>query len=428
MRKFLIIWIGQLVSTIGSGLTGFALAIWLYRETGQAAPFVYTALFNSLPVVMFSLFAGALVDRWNRRWVMILMDLGAALTTFAIFLLYFTGQLEVWHIYVSAFLASLFNTFQLPAFNASITMLVPKEHLTRANGLVQTGASLEGLLAPVLAGFLVGLIGVSGMILIDFVTFFVAVGTMLFVNIPQPERTEEQKSQKILQEIQKGWHYLSERPGLIALAAYIGVVNILSTSVVALITPLILSFSNERILGLTQMISSLGLLLGGILISSWGGTQRKMTGIYVGVLIGGLGLLFGGLRSIFWWIALGIFFFLFPIPTVNAQLRSIIQVKVPAELQGRVFSVVFLIARLGPPIGFLVSAPLADRVFEPGMLPGGPLASLFGPLFGSGVGRGIGLMMSLAGAGFWLITAAMYAYPRLRLVEDELPDIAVQGE
>jgi hypothetical protein len=284
------------------------------------------------------------------------------------------------------------------------------------------------LLAPVLAGSLVGLIGVSGMILIDFVTFFAAVGTMLFVTIPQPDLTEEQKSQKILLDIRRGWKYLAERSGLIALAAYIGVVNILSTSVLALITPLILSFSNERILGLTQMISSLGLLLGGILISSWGGTQRKMTGIYVGVLIGGLGLLFGGLRSIFWWIALGIFFFLFPIPTVNAQLRSIIQVKVPAELQGRVFSVVFLIARLGPPIGFLVSAPLADRVFEPGMLPGGPLASLFGPLFGSGVGRGIGLMMSLAGAGFWLITAAMYAYPRLRLVEDELPDIAVQGE
>jgi DHA3 family macrolide efflux protein-like MFS transporter len=409
-------------------LTGFALSIWIYRETGQAAPFVYTALFSSLPVVMFSLFAGALVDRWKRRWVMILMDVGAALTTFAIFLLYTAGQLEVWHIYISAFLAALFNTFQLPAFNASITMLVPKEHLTRANGMVQTGASLEGLLAPVLAGFLVGWIGVSGMILIDFVTFFAAMGTMLFVHIPQPEMTEEQKSQKILQDIQKGWLYLSERRGLIALAGYIGVVNVLSTSVLALTTPLILSFSNERILGLTQMISSLGLLLGGILISSWGGTQRKMTGIYVGVLIGGLGLMFGGLRSNFWWIALGIFFFLLPIPTVNAQLRSIIQVKAPPELQGRVFSVVFLIARLGPPIGFLISAPLADRIFEPGMLPGGQLASLFGPLFGVGIGRGIGLMMSLAGVGFWMITAAMYAYPRLRLVEDELPDIIVENQ
>ena len=428
MRKFLIIWIGQLVSTIGSGLTGFALSIWMYQETGQAAPFVYTALFNSLPVVLFSLVAGALVDRWNRRWVMILMDIGAALTTFGIFLLYRSGELQVWHIYVSAFLASLFNTFQLPAFNASITLLVPKEHLTRANGMVQTGASLEGLLAPVLAGFLVGLIGVSGMILIDFVTFFVAVGTMLFVMIPQPALTDEQRRQKILQDIQRGWRYLSERPGLIALAGYIGVVNILSTSVLALITPLILSFSNERILGLTQMISSLGLLLGGILISSWGGTKRKMTGIYIGVLIGGLGLIFGGLRSLFWWIGLGVFFFLFPIPTVNAQLRSIIQVKVPAELQGRVFSVIFLIARLGPPIGFLISAPLADRVFEPGMLPGGQLAHLFSPLFGVGTGRGIGLMMSLAGAGFWLITAAMYAYPRLRLVEDELPDIVAETQ
>jgi hypothetical protein len=153
-----------------------------------------------------------------------------------------------------------------------------------------------------------------------------------------------------------------------------------------------------------------------------------MTGIYAGVLIGGIGLMFGGLRSIFWWIAMGIFFFLFPIPTVNAQLRSIIQVKSPPELQGRVFSVVFMIARLGPPLGFLISAPLADRVFEPGMLPGGSLAPLFGPLFGVGAGRGIGLMMSLAGVGFWLVTALMYAYPRLRCVEDELPDVIVENQ
>lgn len=423
MRKFVVIWIGQLISTVGSGLTGFALSIWIYQETGQAAPFVYTAFFNSLPVVLFSLFAGALVDRLNRRWVMVFTDIGAALTTLGIFLLYTSGNLEVWHIYVSSFFASLFATFQLPAFNASITLLVPKEHLTRANGMVQTGASLEGLLAPLLASLLVGLIGVGGMFLIDFVTFFAAVGTLLLVSIPQPEPSEEKKAQKILQDIQQGWNFLSARPGLVALAGYIGIVNILSTSVIALTTPLILSFSNQRILGLAQMISSLGLLLGGVLISSWGGTKRKMTGIYLGVLIGGLGLMFGGLRSVFWWIALGIFFFLFPIPTVNAQLRSIIQVKSPPDLQGRVFSVVFMIARLGPPIGFLISAPLAARIFEPGMMPGGSLTSIFGPLFGEGAGRGVGLMMSLAGVGFWLTTALMYAYPRLRLVEDELPDV-----
>jgi MFS transporter, DHA3 family, macrolide efflux protein len=427
MRKFVVIWIGQLVSTIGSGLTGFALSIWIYQETGQAAPFVYTAFFNSLPVVLFSLFAGALVDRLNRRGVMILTDVGAALTTLVLFLLYTSGTLEVWHIYVSSFFASLFNTFQLPAFNASITMLVPKHHLTRANGMVQTGASLEGLLAPVLAGLLVGIIGVGGMMLIDFVTFFVAVGTLLIVTIPQPEMTEEQRAQKILQDIQRGWKFLSERGGLIALAGYIGLVNVLSTSILALITPLILSFSDARILGLTHMISSLGLLLGGILISSWGGTKRKMTGIYAGVLIAGLGLMFGGLRSAFWWIAIGIFIFLFPIPTINAQLRSIIQVKAPPELQGRVFSVVFLIARLGPPVGFLISAPLADQIFEPGMMAGGVLAGVFGSLFGVGGGRGIGLMMSLAGVGFWLVTAAMYAHPRLRLVEDELPDAVIES-
>jgi len=426
MRKFVIIWIGQLISTIGSGLTGFALSIWIYQKTGQAAPFVYTALASSIPVVIFSLFAGALVDRLNRRWVMILTDVGAALSTLVLFLLYTSGNLEVWHIYVSSFFASLFGTFQIPAFTASITMLVPKEQLTRANGMVQSGSSLDGLLSPVLAGLLVGVIGVSGMMMIDFVTFFAAVGTLLLVDIPQPQISEEQKAQKIIQDIQQGWRFLSARPGLVALAGYIGIVNVFATSVMALTTPLILSFANEKILGVSQMISSLGLLLGGVLISSWGGTKRKMTGIYAGVFLGGIGLMFAGLRSIFWWISLGMFLFLFPIPTTNSQLRSIIQVKSPPDLQGRVFSVVFMIARLGPPLGFLISAPLADRIFEPGMLSGGLFASFFGPVFGTGPGRGIGLMMSLAGLGIWLTTAVMYAYPRLRLVEDELSD-AVAG-
>lgn len=428
MRKFIVIWIGQLISTVGSGLTGFALSIWIFRETGEAAPFVYTALFSSLPIVIFSLFAGALVDRLNRRWVMIFADAGAALSTFIIFLLYASGRLEVWHIYVSSFFAALFSTFQIPAFNASITMLVPKEQLTRANGMVQTGFSVEGLLAPVLAGLLVGIIGVDGMILIDFVTFFAAIGTLLAVQIPQPEVTEEKKAQTILRDIQIGWEFLSQRRGLVALAGYIGFVNLFATSVMALITPLILSFSNARILGIAQMISSLGLLLGGIWISTWGGTKRKMTGIYLAVLVSGLGLMFGGLRSIFWWIAIGMFIFLFPIPTTNSQLRSIIQVKVPADLQGRVFSVVFLIARLGPPLGFLISAPLADRIFEPGMVADGILASFFGPLFGTGPGRGIGLMISTAGVGIWLTTAFMVAYPRLRLVEDELPDVVIEKQ
>jgi MFS family permease len=426
MRNFIIIWIGQLISTIGSGLTGFALAIWIYQKTGEAAPFVYTALWSSVPIVLFSLFAGALVDRWNRRIVMIVTDVGAALTTLGIFLLYSTGNLEVWHIYVSSFLAATFNSFQFPAFNSSITMLVPSNQLTRANGMVQTGASVEGLISPVLAGILVGVIGINGMILIDFVTFFAAIGTLMFIAIPQPKRDETKKANGIFKDIQLGWNFLAQRHGLIALAIYIGIVNLLSSSSMALTTPLILSFADERILGFTMMISNLGLLLGGILISTWGGTKRKMTGIYIGVLIAGLGLIFSGLRPMFWWIAIGIFFFLFPIPTINAQLRSIMQTKSPPDLQGRAFSIVFLIARIGPPLGYLISAPLADRIFEPGMMPDGMLAPWIGFLFGTGVGRGVGVMLSLAGIGFILVTVLMYLYPRLRFVEDELPDAITQ--
>ena len=426
MRKFTVIWLGQVVSIIGSGLTGFALGVWIFEQTGEATPFVLIALFGSLPTVVLSPVAGALVDRWNRRWVMIFSDVGSALVTLVIFLLFSTGNLEVWHLYVTSFFNAVFASFQRPAYTASVTMLVPKEQFARASAMIQTGQSISGILSPLIAGFLFAFIGVNGVILIDFVTFFIAVGTLLRVHIPQPELKEVVEGEdkpSLWQDIAFGFGYLKARPGLLGLGIFIAMVNLVISSVIVLSTPMILSFTDARVLGLVQTASSVGMFLGGAVVSAWGGMKRQMHGVYLGVVFSSLGLAFAGVQQSAVWIGASLFVFLFPITLVNASIRAITQVKIPPDLQGRVFSIIFMMARSSVPIGYLVAGPLADRVFEPWLMPGGALAGSVGLVIGTGPGRGIGMMFILAGIGMLLSALVMYLYPRLRLVEDELPDM-----
>ena len=187
MTTFLIIWLGQIISIIGSGLTSFALAVWIFGETGKAVPLAITVLAGNLTRLLLSPIAGSLADRWNRRKLMIAADTGDALVTLAAVLLVSGGRLEVWHAYLVALASAAFSAFQEPAYMASITMLVPKEHLTRASGMMQAGQALEMLIAPALAGVLFGVIGFRGIVIIDFITYFFAIAALLVVAIPQPQ-------------------------------------------------------------------------------------------------------------------------------------------------------------------------------------------------------------------------------------------------
>ncbi|HXD12080.1 MAG TPA: MFS transporter, partial [Anaerolineales bacterium] len=181
MKTFLVIWVGQLISILGSGLTSFALGVWIFSQTGKATPFALTILFGNLPRILLLPVAGSLADRWNRRWVMILSDTGNALVTISVFVLLLFGNLQFWHIYLIVTLGSIFSAFQEPAYSASVTMLVPKKDLSRANGMIQMGQALEMVVTPIIAGVLFVAIGLSGILVIDFVTFLFAVGALLLV-------------------------------------------------------------------------------------------------------------------------------------------------------------------------------------------------------------------------------------------------------
>jgi len=427
MRTFLIIWAGQLVSMIGSGLTNFALGVWIYDQTGETTPFALTVLFGSLPRVLLAPVAGAIADRSNRRLIMILTDTGSALLTLVIaFVLFFSdGGLQVWHIYVVAVIGSSFGVFQWSAYQPSITMMVPKKHFGRASGLIQAGGAVQGIIAPLLAGVLYVSIGLKGIVVIDFATFFFAIGALMFVRIPQPRASEETDGEErsMLKDALFGWYYLVERRPLLVMLLYYAVVNFLLGMSSVLITPLVLSFNAASVLGIVNTVGSAGMLVGSLLMSAWGGPRRKMNGVYAFIALFSLGYLIIGLWESAIAIASGMFVLLFSVPIAAGSSQVIWMSKVQPELQGRVFAIRSMIATAISPLAYLIAGPLADGVFGPLMSEGGALAGTVGGVIGVGQARGIGVIFILCGFLMLLVTAAAYAYPRLRLVEDELPDV-----
>lgn len=425
MKTFTIIWFGQLISLVGSGLTSFALGLWVYQSTGSVTQFALIALCTVLPRLVLSPLAGVLVDRWDRRWTMILSDIGAGLSTFVIAILFFTGRLEVWHIYLASAVSSAFGTFQWPAYAASITLLVPKRNLGRANGMVQFGEAASEILAPVLAGVLVMTIKLWGVILIDFVTFLFAVITLLIVRFPKPDTTTAGKAGKenIFREAAYGWRYITTRSGLLGLLMFFAIANFLQGMLGILITPMILNFTSADVLGTIISIAGGGLLTGSLMMSLWGGPKRRIAGVLNFQLLRGLCFLLIGLRPSALLVALGAFGAHLTIAIISGSNQAIWQSKVAPDVQGRVFAMQQMIARSASPLAFLLAGPLADKVFEPLLAANGLLAESLGPIVGVGPGRGIGLLFIVMGIIKVLVALGGYLYPRIRLVEEELPDV-----
>ncbi|MCL7453341.1 MAG: MFS transporter [Anaerolineae bacterium] len=429
-RTFLVIWSGQLVSLTGSGLTGFALGVWVYQRTGSVTQFALISLFTALPGIVFSPLAGALVDRWDRRWAMILSDAGAGLCTLIVALLLAANRLEVWQIYILMALSSTFSAFQWPAYSASITQLVPKEHFGRASGMVQLGEAFAQIASPTLAGVLIGVIRVEGIILIDFLTFIFAVVTLSLVHVPKPKATEEGKAGQgsLLREAAYGWKYIRARPGLLGLLLLFAATNFTSGIVQVLFTPLVLSFTTAAVLGTILSIGGLGFLGGSLTMSAWGGPKVRVYGIYVSLLLQGVVLFAAGFPPQVTVLAAAAFLYFFNHPIVNGCSQAIWQSKTAPDVQGRVFAVRRMIAWSSLPLAYLAAGPLADQVFEPLLAEGGALASSVGQIIGTGEGRGIGLLFIILGIVSLLATAVGILYPRLRQVETELPDITIDGD
>jgi MFS family permease len=401
MRSFLIVWVGQLVSITGTTLTGFGL---------------------QLPGVVLAPVAGAIVDRVDRRVAMLAADAVAGIATLGLAALFFTDNMELWHIYLATVVGSTANTFQEPAWMASIPLLVPKEHLGRANGLVQLNQGLSIVIAPVAAGILLVAFGLGGVLIADAATFAVGVVALAVVRFPRPERIESEKK-SILSETVFGWRYLRERPGLFGLLWVYGGTNFMLTFGNVLLIPLMVSFSSEAAAGGVLSAAGAGAIAGSIIVSIWGGPKRLIRGVMIGIFLGGIAIVVTGLRASVPLIVSGVVALMLLVPIVQTASSVLWQTKVDPAVQGRVFSLRRMLSQGVSPLAILLAGPLADGVFGPMLERDGSLADSLGRLFGTGPGRGIGLLISVSGIGMMLLAVVGYLLPRIRNVETELPDL-----
>ena len=362
-------------------------------------------------MLIISPLAGALVDRSNRKFMMMISDLASGLTTIVILILYSTGALQIWQLYITSAIMGLFQTFQWPAFSAAITTMLPKEQYGRANGLMSLAETGSGILAPILAGALLAFIGLGGILTIDIVTFVIAILALLVVHVPQPKVTQvgEQSQGSLWKESVFGFHYIRKRPSLLGLQLVFLVGNFLCSIAFILTAPMILARTGNNVLalGTVNSIAAVGGVVGGLVMSAWGGTKRKVHGVLSGWALSGLFVaLFGLGRSVPVWSATG-FASESISPWINGSNQAIWQAKVAPDVQGRVFSIRGLIAWISMPAAMLVAGPLADYVMEPGHAARRrALAPVFGPLVGVGPGAGIALIILFSGLGMVLVGCA----------------------
>lgn len=428
MFGFSIVWLGQIISVLAGGMTAFSMTIYMYQQTKSATAMGLVQVAYILPFLLMSPVAGVMVDRYNRKLMMMISDIGGGLATFVMFILFFTGRLQFWHLYILTAVIGIGTTFQWPAYSAAISVMLPKEQYGRANGMMSLIEAGPGVVSPLLAGVLLPFIGIGGVLLIDAITYLIAILSLALVFIPQPPHTEEGKQAQgsLLKEASFGFKYIFQRPSLLGLQLIFFFGNLFANICFAVLAPMILARTNQNsfALGSVQSTASAGMLIGGVLMSVWGGFKKRVHGVLLGWIFSSLVsmILFSFGRDIFFWAATLLIGSL-AVPLVNASNQAIWQSKVAPDLQGRVFSARRLIAWFTNPISPIIGGTLADFVLEPAMKNSGSgLARIFVPMFGSGPGSGMAILFLICGFGGLLVGLTGYFIPVIRNADSALPD------
>ena len=433
LRAFLIVWAGQLVSTLGSGLTSFAVAVVVYQKTGSAAQFGLLMFAWIFPTLLLSPVAGTLVDRWDRRRVLIASDAGSALLTVATAALVLMGHFEIWYLFVTTAAGSVIGAFQEPAFTAAIAAIVPRHQYGRAMGLLQVMQPVSMIVAPLLGGSLLVALGLGGIMMIDGATFLAAIAGLALVAIPTPPRPRPAAlepgvppwlaaARRFTAEAAEGWRFVRRHRGLLGLLVFIASVNFWGGFVNPLMAPMVLSFSTPVQFAAVQAAVGVGAVVGGVALGAWGGPKRRVAGLFGSMLVVGVCISISGLRPSAALIGGSLFVWSFTMPLMGTSSAAIWMSKTPQELMGRVSAVRRMAFMSMMPLAVLIAGPVADRVFEPLLAPGGPLAASVGGVLGVGKGRGIGLMFVLLGILVVLTVAAAWLSPAIRNVERDVPD------
>jgi len=427
MAAFVVVWAGQVASLIGTAMSQFALTVWAWKATGSAMTLSVLAFCGFAPTIVLMPFAGILVDRWDRKVTMAVSDAASGLATLAVLLLFATGRLQVWHLYMTSIFSASFQAFQWPAYSAAISTMIPREHYARASGMLSIAQSASGIAGPAIAGALVASVGLPVVLIVDIVSCIVAVSVLVGVQIPRPTPSTggaEARGTWWRQAV-FGFRYIFARPPLLSLMMLFIVFNMVAMLCHGVWSALLLARSGgaATVLGLTESASAVGFGLGGLLLIVWSGPRRKMTGILWAMVVASVvgSILVGLGRSLPVWAFAG-FVGSMAMPVMNGLSQSIWQCKVPADVQGRVFSARMQLSQVITPVAMIASGAMADHVFEPAMMPGGSLTRLFRPLVGTGPGAGMAVMFVIFGVLGTVAAVAGFFIHQLRDADELLPD------
>lgn len=399
-KAFFPFWVGQAFSLFGSMLVQFALVWWLAKETGSATILATATAFAILPEILISPFAGAIVDRFNRKKLIIISDGAIAFATVILAGLFYFNLVEIWHVYLMMLIRAVGSSFHFPAEQSSISLMVPEKHLARIAGLNQSLKGVVNIISPPLGALLLESVNVQGALSVDFITAFIAIIILLFIKIPQPEKSgniEAVTFKSLIQDIKAGFFYIMNWKGLVALIVLAMVFKIALSPAFSLF-PLLVNkhfHGDAAQYGLIESVIGIGIVLGGILLGLWGGFKKKIWTTWLGIAILGLSLIWiSTLKGNQFLILIPAAFLLgFVIPIVDGPIMAILQSRVAADYQGRVFTLISSLVLLTTPIGLGVAGPVADKF-------------------------GIQIWFSLAGLLCLLSSLAIFFLPLLKNIED----------
>lgn len=396
LRTFIILWLTQALSSLGSSMTGFALVIWLYNDSGLALTTALLTVCSYAPYVIVSIFAGAISDKWNKKAVMLVCDSFAALTTVCVLVLFKTNSLEVWHLYILNALNGLMNSVQSPASDVATTLLTPEKHYQKTSAMRYFSNSLVSIITPVLAAAIVSFAGLDTVIAFDLATFAVAFTVLLFfIKIPEVPQNESSK-ETLLQSAKGGISYLGRNKGILCMILFLSAINFIASIYNAALPALILSKSNEAALGAVSSSVGIATLIGSVIATVFPKPKSRSKTICACLLVSmsteNFLLAFGN-NTIAWCIG-AVLGWLF-IPLMSANYDVIFRSTVPKEMLGRVYSVRNTLQFFSIPVGYFLGGFLVDKVFEPFMA--GTENTLLLNIFGTEKGSGAAFLFFVIG-------------------------------
>lgn len=417
--SFLIIWAGQLVSSIGSGLTAFSLGIYVFEKTNSATSYSFIILFAFLPSFLLKPLGGVLCDRHDRKLMMILGDLGSAMGLVFILYMISIGINEIWPIYLGVTISSIFVAIQNPAYKASVTDLISEEAYSKASGFMQLAESSRFLVSPIIAGFLMNYVDIEHILVIDIVTFLIAVVTVFWIKTNQKENKTVQEHARFLTDLINGFKYIFSHKGILSLLTITSLITFSIGFLQSLIGPMILVFTDSKTLGIMQSVSATGMLIGSFWIGIFSKKTKHVATLSISLAFSGLFYaLFGVSTNIIFIMFSGFLFFL-TLPFVNTSLDVLLRKNVENDMQGRVWSIVSLLSQFGMVISFSFAGLLADHIFNPLFQTKGLLYSTIGEIIGTGPGRGIGFMFILSGLFVSMIAIIIGKIKIIRVLDNQ---------